>query len=217
MSFMIITYFGKQFFKITHGDLTIAMNPVSKDSKVLDKPVRFGANIAFVTTNHLDYNGVEQIAHGGTVPFVVSGPGEYEVGGIFIKGAMTETVIEGKKYINTSYSFSVDGIHICFLGACNDAKALAQIKDTLGSPDILFLPIGGGDGLFDPATAEKVAVSFESMIVIPMDYGTDVTKDSLKTYLKEAGAEKVSPIDKLVLKKKDLTGKNGDVVILSVE
>ena len=113
---MIITYFGKQFFKISQGDLTIAINPVSKDSKVLDKPIRFGSNVVLVTTNHHDYNGVDQVTHGDTIPFVISGPGEYEVGGIFIKGAMTETMVDGKKYINTSYSFSVDGINMCFLG-----------------------------------------------------------------------------------------------------
>jgi len=213
---MIITYFGKQFFKITHGDLTIAVNPVSKDSKVLDKPVRFGSNMAFITTNHQDYNGVDQVTHGDTVPFIVSGPGDYEVGGIFIKGAMTETLIDGKKYINTSYSFSVDGINLCFLGACSDSKGLAQVKEVLGSPDVLFIPIGGKN-VFDPATAEKVSVSLEPSIVIPMDYGKDMTKDSLKQYLKEAGADNVKPIEKLVLKKKDLSGKSGDVVVLGIE
>lgn len=209
---MIITYFGKQFFKIAHGDLTIAVNPVSKDSKALGKPVRFGANMAFVTTNHPDYNGVDQVTHGETIPFVVSGPGDYEVGGVFIKGAMTETMIDGKKYINTAYSFTVDGINLCFLGACSDAKALAQVKEILGSPDVLFLPVGGGS-VFDAPTAEKVSLSFEPMIVIPMDY----TKDSLKQYLKEADADTSAPIEKLVLKKKDLDGKSGDIVVLEIQ
>lgn len=208
---MIITYFGKQFFKITHGDLTIAVNPVSKDSKAIDKPIRFGANLALITTNHPDYNGVDQVTHGDTVPFTITGAGEYEVGGIFIKGAMTETTIDGKKYVNTSYSFTVDGINLCFLGVCSDDKGLIKVKDILGAPDVLFLPVGG-ESVFEPAIAEKVSLGFEPMIVIPMDYNAT----TLKTYLKESGSDKVSPIDKLTLKRKDLDGKDGEVVVLEV-
>ena len=55
------------------------------------------------------------------------------------------------------------------------------------------------------------------MIVIPMDYGNDMIKDSLKMYLKEAGFDKVAPIDKLTLKRKDLDGKDGEVMVLATE
>ena len=213
---MIITYFGKQFFKIAQGDLTIAINPVSKESSVLDKPVRFGANVVLVTTNHPDYNGIDQVTHGDTTPFAITSAGEYEVGGIFIKGASTETMIDGKKYINTSYSFAVDGINLCFLGACVDQKALMQSKDILGEPDVLFLPVGGGS-VFDASTAEKASLGFEPKLVIPMDYGKDMGKDTLALYLKESGTDKVAPIEKLVLKKKDLDGKDGEIVVLDVQ
>jgi hypothetical protein len=36
----------------------------------------------------------------------------------------------------------------------------------------------------------------------------------LKEFLKEAGNDKIKPVDKLTLKRKDLTGKEGDVVVL---
>ena len=213
---MIITYYGKQFFKISHGDLTIAINPPAKESKVLDKPVRFGSNVVLVTTNHIDYNGVDQVTHGETVPFIVSGPGEYEIGGTFIKGAMTETVIDNKKYVNTSYSFAVDGINLCFLGVCSNEKELIKVKDILGEVDVLFLPIGGGS-VFGAQEAEKVSLGFEPKIVIPMDYGTDMGPKVLEAYLKESGTEKSTPVPKLVLKKKDLDGKDGEVIVLEKE
>ena len=81
---MIITYNGLQFFKISQGEMTMAFNPVSKSSKS-GISSKFGADIALVTTNHPDYNGVEQLSHGDRVPFVVSGPGDYEVKEIFIR------------------------------------------------------------------------------------------------------------------------------------
>jgi hypothetical protein len=58
---MIITYFGKQFFKIQQGDMVLAFNPVSKSSKT-DISAHFGADIALQTTNHPDYNGIEHTA-----------------------------------------------------------------------------------------------------------------------------------------------------------
>jgi L-ascorbate metabolism protein UlaG (beta-lactamase superfamily) len=73
MAVMIITYFGKQFFKIQQGEMVIAFNPVSKVSKT-GISAKFGADIALVTTNHPDYNGVDQLIHGDRAPFVVSGP-----------------------------------------------------------------------------------------------------------------------------------------------
>ena len=75
---MIISYFGKQFFKITQGEMVLAFNPVSKSSKT-GISAKFGADIALVTTNHPDYNGIEQLTHGERVPFAITGPGDYEV------------------------------------------------------------------------------------------------------------------------------------------
>jgi hypothetical protein len=53
---MIIQYFGKQFFKISQGDFTVALNPISKDSKEFNK-AKFGSNAVLITTNHPDFNG----------------------------------------------------------------------------------------------------------------------------------------------------------------
>lgn len=80
----------KQFFKVQYGDMVIAFNPVSKQSKLSAKAPHFGSAIALSTTNHADYNGFEAVEYAGTVPFAISGPGDYEVKDIFIKGATSE-------------------------------------------------------------------------------------------------------------------------------
>lgn len=207
---MIITYFGKQFFKIQQGDLVVAVNPISKDSKGEVKGTRFGSDIALSTTNHPDYNGFDMVSHGDTVPFAVKGPGDYEIKGIFIKGVMTESNINDKKYINTIYSLSIENISICFLGCMSHNKVSAEIRGEIGSPDILFVPIGNHD-LLDPAEAYKLAVSLEPQIIIPMDYD----EKTLKAFLKEGGQDKVVSIDKLTIKSKDLIGREGEIVVLS--
>ena len=207
---MIITYLGKQFFKIAQGDLVIAINPISKDSKGESKGSRFGSDIAFSTTNHKDYNGFDMVTHGDTFPFEVKGPGDYEIKGIFVKGIMTESIIEEKKYINTIYTFSVDNISICFLGCVSNSKLNTETRGEIGTPDILFVPVGS-NGLIDPSDAYKLAVSLEPKIIIPMDYDDK----TLKSFLKEGGQDKVTSIDKLTLKAKDVVGREGEIIVLS--
>jgi len=207
---MIITYLGKQFFKIQQGSLVVAFNPISKDSKFSAKTSRFGSDIALSTINYPDYNGFDMVSHGETIPFEIKGPGDYEIKDIFIKGIMTETELSGKNYINTIYSLSIENISICFLGAVSDNKLNSSIRGQIEPPDILFVPIGNNE-LLDPAEAYKLAVTLEPKIIIPMDYD-DVT---LKAFLKEAGQEKLASIDKLTIKAKELVGREGEIVVLS--
>lgn len=207
---MIITYLGKQFFKVQQGDLVIAFNPISKDSNYKEKIARFGAQVALITTNHPDYNGIDTVTYGEAVPLTISGAGDYEAKDVTVKGAMNWTEIGSKKYVNTSYSLIFDSIKISFLGALSSPDISSETREAIDSPDILFVPIGGR-GLLEPSIAYKLAVSLEPKIIIPMDYDDA----SLKIFLKEGGDEKIQPLDKLTLKRKDLEGKEGDIVVLS--
>ena len=206
---MIITYFGKEFFKVQVGDTVLAFNPISKDSKL--KGARFGADIALITVNHEDYNGADQVSFGEKNPLVISGPGEYETKGIFIRGIPAESSAGGGKKINTIYTLSVDKINICFLGALSSKSLPAESREAIDGVDILFVPVGG-DGVLSPSDAYGVAVSIEPKVIIPMDYGDEA---ALKKFLKEGGAEKVESLEKLTVKQKDIEGMEGEIVVLT--
>jgi L-ascorbate metabolism protein UlaG (beta-lactamase superfamily) len=132
---------------------------------------------------------------------------------IFIKGFLSKSNYGGKEKVNTIYTVSLEGINLCFLGALGDKDISAETKEAIDGIDILFVPIGG-DGVLDPAVAHKLAVQFEPKIIIPSHYGEVGLANSLKMFLKEAGEEGVKPIDKLTIKRKDLEGKEGEVVVL---
>jgi L-ascorbate metabolism protein UlaG (beta-lactamase superfamily) len=208
---MIITHYGADFFKVSFGDTTIAVNPISKDSKL--KSTKFGSDITLVSLNSPEHNGVEQTSRGEKESFVIQGPGEYEVQGVFIKGFLSNSVYGGKEHINTIYTVALEGINLGFLGALSDEKLSAEAKEGLEGIDILFVPIGGY-GVLDPATAHKLAVQFEPKIIIPSHFAEVGEKDALKKFLKESGEESVRPIDKLTIKKKDVEGKEGEVIVL---
>lgn len=195
--------------KVSAGDTTLVFGPVSKKSKDL-KPTNFGADVAFVSTNHADMNGAEEASRGDKKPFVISGPGEYELRGLTAAGFETKSRYAGEERINTAYAVVFDGLSFFYLGALSDA-ALPKDLLELDAPDILVIPIGG-EGVLSPSEAQKLAVKLEAKIVIPVLYDDK----NLKTFLKESGSEGVSATEKLTVKPKDVVGKENEVVVLSV-
>ena len=208
---MIITYQGIEFIKIQQGDTVLAFNPVSKDSKF--KTPRFGADIALISLNHPDMNGSDVVGIGDKQPFVIKGPGEYEVKDLFIKGFETKSTYGDTDKFNTIYSVTIEGINVCYLGAIGENNVSAEARTAMVDADVLFVPIGG-EGVLNASDAYKLAVKLEPKIIIPIHYGEVGSKDALKTFLKEGEAQDVKPIDKLTLKKKDLDGKEGDIIVL---
>jgi L-ascorbate metabolism protein UlaG (beta-lactamase superfamily) len=206
---MVITQHGNQCTKLQFGDTIVAFNPISKDSTL--KPSRFGADICLISINHPDFNGADQVGFGEKKPFVISGPGEYETKGIFIKGFPSHSSYDGGDRINTIYTLNLDNINVCFLGALDTTTIPSQTKESIDEIDILFVPIAG-NGVLDAADAYKLAVQLEPKVIIPVGY--ESSKDALKQFLKESG-EDVKAIDKLTVKKKDLDGKEGEVMVIS--
>lgn len=211
---MIISYQGVESFKVSQGDLMIAINPVSKDSKF--KSSRSGADITLITVNHSDMNGKDNTSRGDKESFVISGPGEYEVKDVVIKGFLSESEYGNVKKINTVYQVSLEGMNLSFLGALSNEKLSPEMLEAFEDIDVLFVPIGG-DGVLDAVRAYKLAVSLEPGIIIPMHYGQVGDKKALEIFLKEGGVEKAAAVDKLVLKKKDLEGKKGEIIVLKEE
>jgi hypothetical protein len=205
---MVISYAGGECFKVSQGDLTLAFNPPSRDSKLAQ--AKFGADIALVSLDHADFNGVSNASFGERAPFVIEGPGEYEVKEVTVRGFGTPSLYAGKKSINTIYSVTLEGMNLAFLGALSESTLPPAAKQELDDIDILFLPVGG-EGVLEHASAYKLAVSLEPRVVIPMHYDDK----SLKAFLKEAGAEGTKAEEKLTVKRKDLEGKEAEVVVLS--
>jgi L-ascorbate metabolism protein UlaG (beta-lactamase superfamily) len=210
---MVITYHNIEFFKVQFGDTVLAFNPISKDSKYSGS--NFGADIALITTNHPDMNGVETVTRGDKEPFVIQGPGEYEVDEISIQGIQTETEYGGTKKINTVYLVNLEGMRLCFLGALSSLNLPQSLIEKLDEVDVLFVPIGD-EGVLNGMEAHKLGVQLEARIIIPMHYGDIGASDALKTFLKEEGESKDTPLDKLTLKPKDLDDKEGNIILLNV-
>lgn len=198
---MVITYQGVQSFRVQFGDIVLAFDPVSKDSK--HKTTSFGADIVLRSFNHPDMNG--EANRGDKETFDIAGPGEYEIKGVVIKGLQSVSNYGGEDKINTIYIVNLENINLCFLGALSDPEVPKETKEAIDGVDILFAPVD----TLGPSASYKFAVSLEPAIIIPMHYG----ESSLKSFLKEGGEGAVTA-DKLTIKKKDLEGKEGEIIVL---
>lgn len=198
------------------GDTTLAFNPISKKSSSY-KPVRFSADVALVSIQHPDFNGVDQVKHGDKEPFIVRGPGEYEVNGVAIRGYLSSSEYDGKRHHNTIYVVELDGMRLCYLGALGEKEISHEAREALEDIDILFAPIGG-NGVLDATSAYKLSVALEPRIIIPMLHdGSGSSDDSIATFLEEGGREKVTSVDKLTVKQKDVATKEGEIVVLAAQ
>lgn len=203
---MVITHHGGQCFKVSFGDTTLAFDPISKNSSLA--PIKFGSDVALISMHHPNFDGADQVAHGTKQPFVISGPGEYEVGDVTIRGFGVPTKYDQKDRFLTIYQVRMEGMNLVFLGPLSDPEIDPKILGEFGDIDILFVPIGGGDVLEVPQ-ASKLAVKLEAHLIIPMHYD----KNALAAFLKEEGTD-VKPIDKLTIKKKDVSVMEGQIVVL---
>jgi L-ascorbate metabolism protein UlaG (beta-lactamase superfamily) len=208
MRLMILSYHEGACVKASAGDTTLVFGPVSKASKQF-KPVNFGADVAFVSLNHPDMNGAEEAGRGDRQPFVIAGPGEYEVKDVTATGYASGSAYGGAPLTNTIYAIHFDGLSVLYAGALGDMESASDVME-MDSPDVLILPVGG-QGALSPSEAAKFAVKLEAKLIIPV-----LADDkSLKQFLKEAGAEGVKPVEKLTLKPRDVAGKQNEVVVLS--
>jgi L-ascorbate metabolism protein UlaG (beta-lactamase superfamily) len=214
---MVITHHGGQCFKVTFGDLTLAFDPVSKKGTL--PAVKFGSDIALISRNHPNLNGVEEVTYGEKEPFVINGPGEYERGGLTVQGFLTKSKYGlgsgEEEAMNTVYAVDLEGMTLVHLGALSDKKGLPQeAREVLDDIDVLFVPVGG-EGVLSPSDAHELAVSLEPHIIVPMHWSGMGSAKALDTFLKEEGG-KTEKTDKLTLKKKDALAHDSDIIVITL-
>jgi len=189
---MEITWYGHSCFRLTErGMATVVADPY--DSKQTGySPLKLKADIVTVSHDAPGHNHVEAVkgaAH------VIRGPGEFEIGSVFITGIQTDGAAAAKKgrerLRNTLYVFDVAGITVAHLGDLRAAPSQTEIE-ALGTVNIALVPVGGAGGLTASMAAEVVSL-LEPNIVVPMHYATPnspVKLDSLAKFLKEMGLGK---------------------------
>ncbi len=209
---MEIVWYGLSCFRLAERGLaSVVTDPF--DPSVGLPALKLKADVVTISHDAPGHNYLEGVK---VERRVVSGPGEYEIGGVFITGIpMGEAKDKkGAATQNTLYVFDYEGLTVAHLGDLDHVPTQAQIED-LGTVDIALVPVGGGSAL-SPSQAAEVISLIEPSVVVPMHYKTeklDLKLGAVARFLSEMGIGKAEPLAVLKATKSDL-GEETQVVVL---
>lgn len=205
---MEIKYFGHSTFYIKGKQASIVTDPYTPEEVGLKFPKHTISDVVTISHAHSDHNDVTQIEGS---PFVIQGPGEYEIKGISIIGigSYHDAQKGQERGKNTMYRIEMDGLNLVHLGDLGHELNESDLEN-LGGVDILFIPVGGFYTI-NASQAKTIITEIEPTIVIPMHYGRADLKPEMKTqladlsvFLKEMSKEGLVPQPKLTITKDKL-------------
>jgi L-ascorbate metabolism protein UlaG (beta-lactamase superfamily) len=210
---MEITWYGHSCFRLTERGLATVVTDPFDNKSIGYSPLKLKADIVTVSHDAPGHNNAEAVkgaAH------TITGPGEFEIGGVFITGVQTDNTAKkkGEAPRNTLYVFDYDGITVAHLGDLKQVPSQTEVE-ALGSVNVALVPVGGGGGL-NAAKAAEVISLLEPNIVIPMHYATPDAKlslDTLNKFIKEMGLSKPQPQASLKVTRSGLPSETHVIVL----
>ena len=208
---MNIQWYGQSCVRLESKDSSILIDPFSKEIGL--RAPRLNDNIFLVTHEHSDHNNLDGVP---AESFIIRGPGEYEVKGIFVHGISSyHDNAEGQERgLNTIYVINVEDMNICHLGDLGQTKLTQDQLDVIGSVDILFIPVGGTYTI-DGQQAIDIITQIEPKIIIPIHYKVDGLKidlDDAKKFIKAVGLNP-EEVDTFRINKKTLPQEETKLVV----
>lgn len=144
---------------------------------------------------------------------VLTGPGEYEIGGLSVRGVATPADDPAiSQEINTVYVVDADGLHIAMLGNPGSQPS-AQSVQQISKVDILIINTES-QGL-EPDEMSAVIRNLEPKIVVPSGYDSEGNKPSpaMSRLLTELGVKEFEPVSRLSIARSGLPDERAVVVL----
>lgn len=196
---MEIWSLGHSGFRLKGKEATVVIDPPAPAFGNTLKGL--AADIVCITHDHPGHNYLKGIA--GT-PYVVRGPGEYEVSGVLISAMRTfhDAQKGAERGSNTIYLIHMEDLLIVHLGDLGHSLSANQQQEANGA-DILMIPVGGHSTIDAAAATEMVSV-LEPSIILPMHYATPgdksgVPQDPVEPFFHAMGMPVTEAQNKLVV------------------
>lgn len=201
---MVDVYFhGQACVRVKGKNTTVVFDPYDAAFTGLS-PLKITADIVCISHDHKDHNNasvVLAVDEEAKAPFVISGPGEYEIAGVNIVGISSfhdekEGTERGK---NTIYHVVVDEISFVHLGDLGQKKLSQDQVEELSGSDVLFIPVGSVFTISGKDASDIIA-QIEPKIIVPIHYklpGLKFELDEVGAFLKAMGCENLEPQPKL--------------------
>lgn len=214
-----IWFHGQACFRVKGKNATVVFDPYDANFTGLAE-LKISADVVCVSHNHADHNNSAVVTPcsdekpsgplgpQGREPFIISGPGEYEIMGANIMGVSSfhddkEGLERGK---NTIYHLTIDDVNIVHLGDLGQKKLTQDQVEELSTCDVLLIPVGS---VFTISGNEAPGIisQIEPSVIIPMHYklpGLKFDLEGVETFLSAMGKEGTAPVSKFSISKEKL-------------
>jgi L-ascorbate metabolism protein UlaG (beta-lactamase superfamily) len=211
---MEIVWYGHSCFRITERGLASVVTDPYDHNQIGYAPLKLKADIVTVSHQSPGHNYLNAVK-GESYP--ITGPGEYEIGGVFITGVQTNGASKKEKDEprNTMFLIDYNGINVLHAGDLDRVPTQTEVE-ALGPVHIALIPVGGADGL-NAAKAAEVVSLLEPNIVIPMHFATDgslIKLDAVGKFLKEMGLGQIDPLPSFKVNSANALPEETQVVVL---
>jgi len=215
---MKITWYGQSLFELItkpqqNDEVKIVVDPF--DESIGLKVPKLDAKILLVTHEHHDHANIKAVSG---CPFLINGPGEYEVKGVYVKGipAFHDNSSGKERGKVTIFTIESEDIKVCHLGDFGQPELTEHQLEEIGEVNVLMIPVGGVYTI-DSKAAAQVINQIEPQIVIPIHYKIPKLKyklEELDKFLKVMGVKNSEYSNKLQIKKRDILEEKTKVIVL---
>jgi len=205
---MELTWYGLSCFRLTdRKHASVVTDPYN--GKLGLPGLKLKADV--VTISH-DAQGHNYAAAVSGTQHSLDGPGEYEIGNVFITGIVTKSASHANN--NIIFLFDYAGLKVAHLGDLDKVPSQTEIE-ALEEVNILLLPVGGGNSL-NAAQASELVSMLEPNIIIPMHYqlpGLKLELEDVDRFLKEMGVTEPTVEDSLKISLTNLPEETETVIL----
>lgn len=204
---MELQFYGANCLRITTKKSSIVVddNLTELGKKSITKSDDIVLQTHQTTTSHL-HNKI-----------ILDYPGEYEVGDVSIQGVAARAHMDTEGQMSTIYKITSSDVRLLVLGHIYPQLSEQQLE-SIGTVDVLCVPVGGNGFTLDALGALKCIKQIEPKLIVPTHYHTKelnfpVPQADLQDVIKEFSMEMPQTTDKLKLKMGDFAESTSLVVL----
>lgn len=166
---------GHMCFLLTGSGQRILVNPFKSLGCTAGYPAPTVSTDLVLMSSTLFDEGAVDIVSGN--PQLLYEAGSYDVKGIKFQGiAIDHDRVGGRRFgTNVAWRWTQGGVTMLHLGGAA-APISIDHKILMGSPDVVFIPVGGGPKSYTAEEAQAAIKVLNPKLVIPMSYKTSAAK-----------------------------------------
>ncbi|MGD1937773.1 MAG: MBL fold metallo-hydrolase [Cyanophyceae cyanobacterium] len=194
-----IEYHGHTCFRLVSSGLTVLNNPFKPAGCTENFAApRLNADVVTISSHLLDEGYIQELPGN---PGLLRRPGLYRFKGVQFQGlGMAHDRVGGFRFgRNIAWLWEQAGMNIFHMGGAA-GELDSELRILIGQPDVLILPVGGGEKAYDAREAIAVINELNPRLVIPSHYRTEAANseacdiDPVSVFIKALGSDRVKTI-----------------------